>query len=862
MVFLKNIPTRIGYSIPWNFRYNILASSSFVQLSYWIVKMVERAFFSKKFKYSSLMYSHVIFIGFEKLIFLKLFVYDGLLVNILYSFYKTIIFSKFFKKFPKLFYTPIVFSRSSQFASLPRPYFKSFFSKASKLTLVQQRARMVSSLAKASSKFLSFPYISVNSSIDSRFLLVNRPTHKQYLSTAAHISKSFAFFSKFKHLYFNLSHQKIPGGKKPFFFLRKKIFSRSKRFKFLSSLVFSGFFLEYMLINFVFIKKKSFFGFSSKNFLFKFFVCSSKLTKFTRKSQKLAFQAFSKRVSKLRKDKQLDYFTHLAMFRALTGRLLHKYRFYFRNPAFFYSYSPIFYGPNKFLSRYGRRFRLRRYLSSFGFSKRNIRFHKKVRKNNARFLLRGNTKVRVRGSKSFSHQSNKLKIGGERPKMTIFSGTAKRASSTFIEKFKKLIEERRSNSPVSVKDTSSAGGSLKKKRFSRDVDGGENVAGKNFSFSKRPTAYVDTVSRDKSNLKPKTKKFASFLRARKKPTNLSKKSFNKAKRFKRVFKSFSFKDLLPSNLYKKALRLYVKFNFLNRRVFYSMIFNWFRLNFSLLVPGYTIDLSLSLVFPVNMRSEILAKYITRKLEFHYTLNELVYPMLRTLRPFYKGFYIRASGRFSRAQRAMARKFSFGKVSFSTLGNSLMYSFKWTRLKYGVCSIKLWLLPFRNSFFKKSFYNKQLDKGFKLVLVDSFFEMFAAKCISLCLVELNFLNNVLRMCRNFSSFAPLVNFELFYFKFFMLKSQLSSFAQLEETDYACNLFMFYSLSFSSAVTGSFFYRAISSSGRASFDVKPFWFFKLLSSYRKRKKFRWFIPLRKVRRFFFRRKKRFSKKIFKF
>ena len=99
MVFLKNTAIRVGHSIIWSGRYSSRFAAVFHQVSFWLIKLVERAFFSKKFKYSSLIYSHIIINGFERLIFLTIFVYDGLLVGLLYAFYRLIAVSKFFRRF-------------------------------------------------------------------------------------------------------------------------------------------------------------------------------------------------------------------------------------------------------------------------------------------------------------------------------------------------------------------------------------------------------------------------------------------------------------------------------------------------------------------------------------------------------------------------------------------------------------------------------------------------------------------------------------------------------------------------------------------------------------------------------------------
>jgi hypothetical protein len=91
-------------------------------------------------------------------------------------------------------------------------------------------------------------------------------------------------------------------------------------------------------------------------------------------------------------------------------------------------------------------------------------------------------------------------------------------------------------------------------------------------------------------------------------------------------------------------------------------------------------------------TDICMRYIKLRLEQFNRFNEIVYPLIRTLKgrmPFI-GLRIRCAGRISRQQRASFHQATFGHTSFNTYSYPLEFSYGIGILKYGVASIRIWL----------------------------------------------------------------------------------------------------------------------------------------------------------------------------
>jgi hypothetical protein len=89
-----------------------------------------------------------------------------------------------------------------------------------------------------------------------------------------------------------------------------------------------------------------------------------------------------------------------------------------------------------------------------------------------------------------------------------------------------------------------------------------------------------------------------------------------------------------------------------------------------------------------LSASILSRYITRKLEYQYNLQEVVLPLMKGLEKRVVGFVAKCSGRFTRVQRASQNVYQVGLAPRSTLSMRFDYGFRATRLKYGVCGVKV------------------------------------------------------------------------------------------------------------------------------------------------------------------------------
>lgn len=87
----------------------------------------------------------------------------------------------------------------------------------------------------------------------------------------------------------------------------------------------------------------------------------------------------------------------------------------------------------------------------------------------------------------------------------------------------------------------------------------------------------------------------------------------------------------------------------------------------------------------------LAAFALRRLRYEDKVNAIFRPILRKLRKMVQGVRILCCGRFTRRQRASRALFSHGKISQSKLSVPVDFQFSSIPLKYGVGSIKIWLV---------------------------------------------------------------------------------------------------------------------------------------------------------------------------
>lgn len=98
---------------------------------------------------------------------------------------------------------------------------------------------------------------------------------------------------------------------------------------------------------------------------------------------------------------------------------------------------------------------------------------------------------------------------------------------------------------------------------------------------------------------------------------------------------------------------------------------------------------------LNVTSDVIATYISLKLQQKYSLNWVLRPILKDLstkikKRIFLGFKIVCSGRFTRKQIATYSWTKKGSLRLNNFSNLVKYSESSVRLKYGLCGIKVWL----------------------------------------------------------------------------------------------------------------------------------------------------------------------------
>lgn len=93
----------------------------------------------------------------------------------------------------------------------------------------------------------------------------------------------------------------------------------------------------------------------------------------------------------------------------------------------------------------------------------------------------------------------------------------------------------------------------------------------------------------------------------------------------------------------------------------------------------------------SLDAKTILSYIQFKLDQGFTLNEVIYPLIRMLRRYRLiGFRVECKGRLTRRQRASFKRLQTGRVPFSSISYPVQYSSGTMITKYGKCGIKVWL----------------------------------------------------------------------------------------------------------------------------------------------------------------------------
>jgi len=106
--------------------------------------------------------------------------------------------------------------------------------------------------------------------------------------------------------------------------------------------------------------------------------------------------------------------------------------------------------------------------------------------------------------------------------------------------------------------------------------------------------------------------------------------------------------------------------------------------------GSPLFVSFNHIVPRHTTSSLYLNYVCTKLYYRYILSDVVSPIVRLSLRQYRGFSINCKGRFTRAQIATQKAYRRGSLSFSYIKNHLDYAQKAVTLKYGTCSLKLWI----------------------------------------------------------------------------------------------------------------------------------------------------------------------------
>ena len=107
--------------------------------------------------------------------------------------------------------------------------------------------------------------------------------------------------------------------------------------------------------------------------------------------------------------------------------------------------------------------------------------------------------------------------------------------------------------------------------------------------------------------------------------------------------------------------------------------------------GILVDFRFNLLPQRVPSAPLLGNYIIRKLYYKFRLGQILNPVIRGLsRRSLIGLRINSSGRFTRAQRASHDSLQFGRVPLNNFSLNIDYINRTVPLRYGVCSIKIWM----------------------------------------------------------------------------------------------------------------------------------------------------------------------------
>ncbi len=110
----------------------------------------------------------------------------------------------------------------------------------------------------------------------------------------------------------------------------------------------------------------------------------------------------------------------------------------------------------------------------------------------------------------------------------------------------------------------------------------------------------------------------------------------------------------------------------------------------------------------DITASFLSRYLSRKLEMRFRVNELLGPIGKDLRllikntPFLRGYKIQFVGRLTRRDRVRTSWSVGGSIPLSTVTAQIEHSFSLGILRNGICCLRVWL--YRHKSFGNYNYN--------------------------------------------------------------------------------------------------------------------------------------------------------------
>src|SRR5690554_3737122 len=146
----------------------------------------------------------------------------------------------------------------------------------------------------------------------------------------------------------------------------------------------------------------------------------------------------------------------------------------------------------------------------------------------------------------------------------------------------------------------------------------------------------------------------------------------------------------------------------HRRLFYNAMSVYIKSKFLRIYPKLGLSINFVPLRARMINAEFLARFFLMKFQYKRELVQIINPVSSRLLRRFGGVRIDCRGRFTKRQRAGKFNFRHGTVSLNNFSHRVDYSQVDLPLKYGACSIKLWLA---NRLASKEYGSEQQVTGF-------------------------------------------------------------------------------------------------------------------------------------------------------